>query len=95
MLLPALRHDIVRAGIALYGLWPSDETRLLMISREQELSAILTDTEVQRQGVRSLAGFLRPAAAGVSPREGWRSGPYVRGAFPRERGYRERGARYV
>ena len=61
LLLPELRHDIVRAGIALYGLWPSEETRLLMISREQELCALLTDEAVQRQGVRSLAAFLRPA----------------------------------
>ena len=27
MLFPALRLDLVRAGIALYGIWPSDETR--------------------------------------------------------------------
>ena len=28
LLLPAARMDVVRAGIALYGLWPSSETRL-------------------------------------------------------------------
>lgn len=28
LLLPAARLDVVRAGIALYGLWPSNETRL-------------------------------------------------------------------
>ena len=28
LLVPAARHDAVRAGIALYGLWPSSETRL-------------------------------------------------------------------
>jgi len=28
LLMPAARHDAVRAGISLYGLWPSSETRL-------------------------------------------------------------------
>ena len=28
LLMPASRHDAVRAGIAIYGLWPSSETRL-------------------------------------------------------------------
>jgi alanine racemase len=61
MLLPELRHDIVRAGIALYGLWPSEETRLLMISREQDLNHLLHDASAQQRGVRSIAAFLRPA----------------------------------
>lgn len=61
MLSPALRHDIVRAGIALYGLWPSEETRLLMIAREQDLQLLLHDEEAQRRGVRSFASLLRPA----------------------------------
>ena len=61
MLMPALRYDFVRAGIALYGLWPSEETRLLMIAGTQNLTEVLGDTEVQVRGVKRLASLLRPA----------------------------------
>lgn len=64
MLMPELRYDVVRAGIALYGLWPSDETRLLMISRGQNLLNLLQDEDLQLRGVHSLlSSFLQPAMA--------------------------------
>lgn len=37
MLLQPARLDAVRMGIALYGLWPADETRLLLLSRGHNL----------------------------------------------------------
>lgn len=37
MLLQPARLDAVRVGIALYGLWPADETRLLLLSRGHNL----------------------------------------------------------
>jgi alanine racemase len=61
MLMPELRYDQVRAGIALYGLWPSEETRLLMIAAAHHLPKVLHDAEVQARGVRLLASMLRPA----------------------------------
>ncbi len=61
MLMPELRYDYVRAGIALYGLWPSEETRLLMIAAAHHLGNVLHDAEVQARGVKLLASFLRPA----------------------------------
>lgn len=61
MLMPELRYDWVRAGISLYGLWPSEETRLLMIAAAHHLPNILHDAEVQARGVKLLASFLRPA----------------------------------
>lgn len=61
MLMPALRYDFVRTGIALYGLWPSEETRLLMIAGTHSLPELLNDAEVQARGVRMLASLLRPA----------------------------------
>jgi len=61
MLMPELRYSLVRVGIALYGLWPSEETRLLMISKGQDLHNLLNDVEVQTRGVRLLANFLQPA----------------------------------
>lgn len=61
MLMPELRYDYVRAGIALYGLWPSEETRLLMLSRGQDLLHLLSDVEVQMRGVKLLSRILQPA----------------------------------
>jgi len=43
MLYPALRLDLVRAGIALYGVWPSDETRAA-VAGAFELEPVLTWT---------------------------------------------------
>lgn len=37
MLLQPARLDAVRVGIALYGLWPAEETRLLLLSRGHNL----------------------------------------------------------
>lgn len=37
MLLQPARLDAVRLGIAMYGLWPAEETRLLLLSRGQNL----------------------------------------------------------
>lgn len=37
MLLQPARLDAVRVGIAMYGLWPADETRLLLLSRGHNL----------------------------------------------------------
>ena len=64
MLMPELRYDLIRAGIALYGLWPSEETRLLMISRGQDLLRMVQDEDLQLRGVHSiLSSFLHPAMA--------------------------------
>lgn len=59
MLLEATRFDLVRAGIALYGLWPAEETRLLLLSGGQDLLQSLN-----RQfsaGAQVQEDFLRPA----------------------------------
>jgi len=61
MLMPELRYDWVRAGISLYGLWPSEETRLLMIAAAHHLPEVLHNPEVQARGVKLLASFLQPA----------------------------------
>ncbi len=37
MLLKEARLDLVRLGISLYGLWPAEETRLLLLSRGRDL----------------------------------------------------------
>jgi alanine racemase len=45
LLLPAARHDVVRTGISLYGLWPSSETRLsarALLGRVPELRPVLS-----------------------------------------------------
>jgi len=45
LLLPKARLDVVRAGIALYGLWPSSETRLsahAVLGKVPELRPVLT-----------------------------------------------------
>jgi len=45
LLLPQARHDVVRVGIALYGLWPSSETRLsarALLGRVPELRPVLS-----------------------------------------------------
>jgi alanine racemase len=45
LLLPAARHDVVRMGISLYGLWPSSETRLsarALLGRVPELRPVLS-----------------------------------------------------
>ncbi|MHB2019216.1 MAG: alanine racemase [Candidatus Xenobia bacterium] len=61
MLLPELRNDLVRIGISLYGLWPAEETRLLMLSQNRDLLALVNDEAAQTRGdVRQLA-FLKPA----------------------------------
>jgi len=60
MLLPETRFDIARIGISLYGLWPAEETKILMIAKGQNLLEILSDKEIQSRGVNLLAYFLRP-----------------------------------
>jgi alanine racemase len=45
LLLPQARHDVVRIGISLYGLWPSTETRLsarALLGRVPELKPALS-----------------------------------------------------
>jgi alanine racemase len=45
MLLPAARHSAVRVGIAMYGLWPSSETRLsarAVLGKVPELRPVLS-----------------------------------------------------
>jgi len=45
LLLPQARHDVVRVGISLYGLWPSSETRLsarAVLGRVPELRPALS-----------------------------------------------------
>ena len=45
LLLPQARHEVVRVGISLYGLWPSSETRLsarALLGRVPELRPVLS-----------------------------------------------------
>ena len=45
LLLPQARHDVVRIGISLYGLWPSTETRVsarALLGRVPELKPVLS-----------------------------------------------------
>jgi len=45
LLLPQARHDVVRVGISLYGLWPSSETRLsarALLGKVPELRPVLS-----------------------------------------------------
>lgn len=59
MLLEATRFDLVRAGIALYGLWPAEETRLLLLSGGQDLLHNLN--KQFSAGAHVQEDFLRPA----------------------------------
>lgn len=59
MLLPETRLSLVRLGISLYGLWPAEETRLLMLSRGTDLLARLNESFNGHPD--PLSGFLRPA----------------------------------
>ncbi len=60
MLLPETRFDIARTGISIYGLWPAEETKILMIAKGQNILDILTDRDIQAKGVNLLAYFLKP-----------------------------------
>ncbi len=59
MLLEATRFDLVRTGIALYGLWPAEETRLLLLSSGQDLLQSLNQQFTAGAEVKE--DFLRPA----------------------------------
>ncbi|MCE7871041.1 alanine racemase [bacterium CPR1] len=59
LLLEATRFDLVRAGITLYGLWPAEETRLLLLSGGQDLLHALNRQFSAGDEVRE--DFLRPA----------------------------------
>lgn len=63
MLLHEARLDLVRLGISLYGLWPAEETRLLMVSRGTDLLRLVN--EPFRNGSLERAdptrGMLKPA----------------------------------
>lgn len=62
MLLEEARLDLVRIGIAMYGLWPAEETRILMASRGQDLLTHLNLTFASPEGQRTpTERFLRPA----------------------------------
>ncbi|NDD27215.1 MAG: alanine racemase [Proteobacteria bacterium] len=61
LLIPRLRYDYVRVGVALYGLWPSEETHLLMLAGAHSLTELLADADAQSRGVRALSSLLRPA----------------------------------
>ncbi|HEY4003306.1 MAG TPA: alanine racemase, partial [Candidatus Xenobia bacterium] len=60
ILLSDLRCDLVRTGISIYGYWPAEETRLLMMSHEQDLLKLANDSQAQAKGVRGLYSLLRP-----------------------------------
>ncbi len=62
LVLPQSRMDVVRAGIALYGLWPSRETR---ISARQVLGALPTLRPVLSWRVRSQLVKTLPAGSDV------------------------------
>lgn len=57
MLWPQTRLDLVRAGIALYGLWPSDETRIAMNGHAFDLRPALA--------FETALVAIRPIAAGT------------------------------
>ena len=59
MLLKEPRLDLVRLGISMYGLWPADETRLLLLSRGQDLFAELNLAFAS--GRSTVDSLLRPA----------------------------------
>jgi alanine racemase len=59
LLLKEPRLDLVRLGIAMYGLWPAEETRLLLLSRGQDLNAWLNTAF--ETGAGSVDELLRPA----------------------------------
>lgn len=61
MLLEQTRLDMVRAGIAIYGLWPAEATRLLMLgSRQNLLEAVNRPFEASGE-IETLDDLLRPA----------------------------------
>src|SRR3989442_15821957 len=79
LLLPQARHDAVRIGISLYGLWASSETRLsarALLGRVPELRPVLS-WRCRSQLVKWL-----PAGSYVGDR----------GTHPRPRGTRDDGA---
>lgn len=64
MLLHEARLDLVRLGISLYGLWPAEETRLLMVSRGTDLLRLVNEEfRNGNSGERAdpTRGMLRPA----------------------------------
>lgn len=65
MLLHEARLDLVRTGISLYGLWPAEETRLLMVSRGMDLLRFVNEQFQAPSGGRldPTEGFLRPVLA--------------------------------
>ncbi|MEW6283023.1 MAG: alanine racemase C-terminal domain-containing protein, partial [Candidatus Eremiobacterota bacterium] len=58
MLLEATRLDLVRAGIAMYGLWPAEETRLLFMSGGHDLLSALNQQFAN--GTTLADAFLEP-----------------------------------
>ncbi|MFN8612378.1 MAG: alanine racemase [Vulcanimicrobiota bacterium] len=60
MLLQPARLDAVRLGIAMYGLWPADETRLLLLSRGKNLFQELNQ-HFQSGLTPQLDNLLQPA----------------------------------
>jgi alanine racemase len=76
MLYPPLRLDLVRAGIAIYGIWPSAETRLAVgdaIDLEPALSfaselVVVRDVEAGRSvGYGCTFETTRPSRIGIVP----------------------------
>lgn len=64
MLLHEARLDLVRLGISLYGLWPAEETRLLMVSRGTDLLHLVNEPfRNGNSGERAdpTRGMLKPA----------------------------------
>ena len=62
MLIQPARLDAVRLGIAMYGLWPAEETRLLLLSRGHNLFQELNQ-HFQSGLTQELDDLLRPALA--------------------------------
>lgn len=71
ILLSAPRYDLTRAGIAMYGLWPSPEVKMIVASRNGSLNDLANaqvtgDPETDAAGTEAFrnnpaADFLRPA----------------------------------
>ncbi|MCA9792194.1 MAG: alanine racemase, partial [Candidatus Eremiobacteraeota bacterium] len=60
LLLKEARLDLVRLGIAIYGLWPADETRLLLLSRGRDLLELVND-QFENGQAPAIEELLSPA----------------------------------
>ncbi len=60
ILLEPLRQSFVRVGIALYGFWPSQETKILALGRQEDLGKKISQDMTSGES-QNIQGLLRPA----------------------------------